>query len=250
MIPNRSWRAASNVQPLIGCLAAAGLLLAVAAPAAAEMLEKTGRFGGLSMTYKVVLPDGYDPTREYPAVVVFTGGPQQLRGAENTVNSDWRAEAERRGYIVISPATPNGEMFYAGADRVFPAFFDQLLRDYKVKGRKFHIAGHSNGGFSAFHVAGQHPRYVATVTGYPGLFNGDADLAKAPALKRVCLFMHVGDRDPWWLAGMEQQAQTLKRQGYRITIAVEKNQSHRLRAADVNLSARLFDEIAGCQAAR
>jgi poly(3-hydroxybutyrate) depolymerase len=235
---------------LVAVMLVLGATLAVAMPVAASMIEKTGTFGGLTVTYKVVLPDGFDAAKEYPVVVVFTGGPQLLRMAESTLNADWRTEAERRGYIVVSPATPNGDMFYAGADRIFPDFFDQLLRDYKVKGRTFHIAGHSNGGFSAFHIAGKYPRYVATVTGYPGLFNGAADYARAPALKGVCLFMHAGERDPWWVKGMEEQSRELKGKGYRVSITVEPKQSHRIRAAEVNLSPRLFDEIESCQPAR
>ncbi len=151
---------------------AVGLL---ASPASAELLEKTGRYGGLSLTYKVLLPPAYDAAKTYPAVLVFTGGPQQLRGAENTVNTDWRGEAEKRGYIVISPGTPNGSLFFEDADRVFPEFLDAILRDYKVRGGKLHVAGHSNGGLSAFHVAAKYPQYFLTVTGYPGLFQSDSD---------------------------------------------------------------------------
>ena len=129
----------------------------LASPASAELLEKTGRYGGLSLTYKVLLPPAYDPAKTYPVVLVFTGGPQQLRGAEGTVNTDWRGEAEKRGYIVISPGTPNGSLFFEDADRVFPEFLDAILRDYKVRGGKLHVAGHSNGGSSAFHVAAKYP---------------------------------------------------------------------------------------------
>ena len=130
-------------------------------PAGAELIEKSGTFGGLKLTYKVVLPDGYDATRTYPTVLVFTGGPQTLQMAANTLESDWRKEGERRGYILVSPGTPDGSLFFEGADRVFPEFLEQLLRDYKVKGGKFHVAGHSNGGLSAFHVAARTPNTSA-----------------------------------------------------------------------------------------
>ena len=111
----------------------------------------------------MVLPNGYDPTRTYPVVLVFTGGPQQLRMAEGTLNTDWRQEAERRGYVVISPGTPDGSLFFEGADRVFPSFLDQILKDYHVRGGKLHVAGHSNGGLSAFHVAARYPQYFVTL---------------------------------------------------------------------------------------
>ena len=101
-------------------------------PARGEVLEKTGTFAGLRVTYKVVLPAAYDASKTYPLVLVFTGGPQTLQIATSTVEADWRAEAERRGYIVVAPASPNGELFFEGADRIFPSFLDQMLRDYHV----------------------------------------------------------------------------------------------------------------------
>jgi poly(3-hydroxybutyrate) depolymerase len=211
------------------------------------MIEKTGTFGGLKLTYKVLLPPGHEADRAYPAVLVFTGGPQSLQMAERTLEVDWRQEAERRGYIVVSPGTPDGSLFFEGADRVFPEFLDQILRDYRVAGGKLHVAGHSNGGLSAFHVAALYPQYFATVTGYPGLL-GAGDLSRASGIKPLCVFMHVGDRDDGWRGAMQQQADDLARQGYRIRIAVEKDQVHRLNAPAINLSARLFDQIESCRA--
>lgn len=227
-------------------LIAAALLALVARPlpASGEVVEKTGTFAGLRVTYKVVLPAGYDAAKTYPLVLVFTGGPQTLQIATSTVDADWRAEAERRGYIVVAPASPNGELFFEGADRIFPSFLDQMLRDYHVG--KVHVAGHSNGGLSAFHIAARYPKYFSTVIGYPGLLDG-ADTALAPAIKDKCLFMHVGDRDSGWMPAMQQEAKDLASRGFRIRISVEKNQVHRLKAQEIDLSRRLFDEIESCR---
>jgi poly(3-hydroxybutyrate) depolymerase len=232
-------RRAAAVLAVVACVAGSR-------PAAAEMIEKHGTFGGLNLTYKVVLPDGFDPARPYPAVLVFTGGPQTLQMAGNTLEADWRREGERRGYLLFSPGTPDGSLFFEGADRVFPEFLDRILRDYRIAGNRLHVAGHSNGGLSAFHVAARYPQYFTTLTGYPGLLDGP-DQAKTGAIKPMCVFMHVGDRDSGWMPAMQEQAAMLKKQGFRIQIAVEKNQVHRLKAAEINLSARLFDEIESCK---
>jgi len=226
-------------------LIAASLLALIARPlpSSGEVLEKTGTFAGLRVTYKVVIPSGYDAAKTYPLVLVFTGGPQTLQIATSTVEADWRAEAERRGYIVIAPASPNGELFFEGADRIFPAFLDQMLHDYHVG--KVHVAGHSNGGLSAFHIAARYPKYFATVTGYPGLLDGP-DAALANTIKDKCVFMHVGDRDSGWMPAMQEQAKDLASRGFKIRITVEKNQIHRLKAQEIDLSRRLFEEIESC----
>jgi|KBSMisStaDraftv2_1062788.scaffolds.fasta_scaffold08204_6 poly(3-hydroxybutyrate) depolymerase len=227
-------------------LAAAALVAVGVCPALArgEVLEKTGTFSGLRVTYKVVLPAAYDASKTYPLVLVFTGGPQTLQIATSTVEADWRAEAERRGYIVVAPASPNGELFFEGADRIFPSFLDQMLRDYHVG--KVHVAGHSNGGLSAFHIAARYPKYFSTVIGYPGLLDGP-DAALANAIKDKCVFMHVGDRDSGWMPAMQEEAKDLSTRGFRIRITVEKNQVHRLKAQEIDLSRRLFDEIESCR---
>jgi hypothetical protein len=142
------------------------------------------------------------------------------QGVEGTLEADWRKEAEQRGYIIVSPAS-------------------------KVQG-KLHVAGHSNGGLSAFHVAAKYPTYFSTVTGYPGLLDGP-DRPRMAILKPLCLFMHVGDLDEGWKGAMQNEAEEMRKAGYRIRITVEPKQVHRLKAQEVNLSPRLFDEIESCR---
>lgn len=225
------------------CGVVAALLAGASADIAhAETIQKSGTFAGATVTYQVVLPSGYDAAKAYPAVLVFPGSSQTLRLTTSALENDWRKEAERRGYIVISPATPDGTLFFERADRIFPAFLETIVRDYKVAG-KLHVAGVSNGGLSAFHVASLYPQYFSTVIGYPGLLNG-ADEGRAPALKSMCLFMHVGDRDSGWRSAMQEQAQTLRARGFRIRYSVENGQDHVIRSE--TLGPRMFDEIESC----
>ena len=90
----------------------------------------------------------------------------------NTVDSvltrNLRAEAEKRGYIVSAPAAPDDELFFEDGARIFPEFLKLILADYKIQDNKFHIAGPSNGGIAAFHVAAANPRYFLSVTAFRG----------------------------------------------------------------------------------
>jgi len=52
--------------------------------------------------------------------------------------------------------------------RVVPEFLKAVLADYKIRDGKFHVAGPSNGGIAAFHVAAASPQYFLSVTAFPG----------------------------------------------------------------------------------
>src|ERR1700681_4927205 len=127
-------------------------------PLRAELLEKTKKVGGTTVHYKVVLPDGYDPARAYPAILVLGGGPQTMNTVDSVLSRNFRAEAETRGYVVVAPAAPARELFFEDGARIFPEFLKMILADYRIQGNKFHVAGPSNGGIAAFHIAAANPQ--------------------------------------------------------------------------------------------
>ena len=49
------------------------------------------------------------------------------------------------------------------------------------------------------------------------------------------------------MPAMQEEAKDLSTRGFRIRITVEKNQVHRLKAQEIDLSRRLFDEIESCR---
>jgi poly(3-hydroxybutyrate) depolymerase len=152
----------SNGLRLVFAIAAVVMVLAQAARA--EVVEKSKQVAGSTVAYKVVLPDGFDPAKTYPAILVFGGGPQTMNTIDRTLDRNFRPEAEKRGYLVIAPAAPDGDLFFEDGERIFPEFLKMMLSDYKIKDGKFHIAGPSNGGIAAFHVAAANPQYFLSVT--------------------------------------------------------------------------------------
>jgi poly(3-hydroxybutyrate) depolymerase len=226
---------------MIACLALAVCQL-VCQLASAEVQDKVKNIGGVSVHYKLILPNGYDPAKEYPAVLAFPGGPQTMSVVEGTVERNWRAQAERRGYIVVVPAAPDGDLFFEEGARVFPEFVTKLLADFKVDGGKFHIAGMSNGGLSAFHIAAMYPQYFLSVTGFPGYLI-EPTAARVKALSGMCINMHAGQLDPDWLSAMKQQSEQFRAQGYQVRFTVEAGQPHRIETLAGDGAARLFDQF-------
>jgi poly(3-hydroxybutyrate) depolymerase len=222
-------------------------LVFAASPLRAEVMEKTKKVAGMTVHYKVVLPNGYDPTKAYPAILAFGGGPQTMNTVDGILTRNFRAEAEKRGYIVIAPAAPDGRLFFEDGARIFPEFLKAMLADYKIDGGKFHIAGPSNGGIAAFHVAAANPQYFLSVTAFPG-YMWQPSTAKLQAISNMCVFMYVGELDEYmWHGEMKQEAEYLSSKGTIARYTVEKGQPHRLDTLAGDNAGRLF---AGFEQAR
>jgi len=228
-----------NWMPLLS--AAAVVAIFAAQPAHAELLEKTKKVAGVTVQYKVVLPAGYDPAKAYPAILAFGGGPQAMKMVDNILDRNFRAEAEKRGYIVVAPAAPDGELFFEEGARIFPEFLKMILADYKIQDNKFHIAGPSNGGIAAFHVAAANPQYFLSITAFPG-YMWEPTPAKLRAISKMCVFMYVGENDEYmWHPEMQKEAEVLRSMGTVARYTVEKGQPHRMETLAGANAGRLFD---------
>ena len=225
---------------VLAALVAAGI---VATPhlAGADVHEMTKKVGTTTLHYKVVLPNGYDPAKAYPAILAIGGGPQTMNTVDSILMRNFRAEAEKRGYIVIAPAAPDGELFFEGGARLVPEFLKMVLSDYKIEGGKFHVAGPSNGGIASMHLAGTNPQYFLSVTAFPG-YMWQPTPAKLQAISKMCVFMYVGELDEYmWHGEMKKEAEFLRAKGTVARYTVEKGQPHRLDTLAGASAARLFD---------
>jgi len=221
---------------VLGFCAALGAL-----GASASVVERSMRVANTDVRYKLVLPDGYDAAKTYPGVIVLGGGPQTMEVVDRTIERNFRAEAERRGYIVIAPAAPNGELFFEGGERIFPQFLKTALSDYKIQGGKFHIAGPSNGGIAALHVAAENPDYFLSVTAFPG-YMWEPSNKKLLAIAKMCVYFYVGENDEYrWHDEMKREAEFLSSHGTVAKYSVEKGQPHRIETLAGANASRLFD---------
>jgi len=226
---------------LLLSLAITAFIIVSALPARAELIESTKKVAGKTVRYKVVLPNGYDPQKAYPGIIAFGGGPQTMNTVDSILMRNFRAEAEKRGYIVIAPAAPNNDLFFEDGARIFPEFLKVILAEYKIQDGKFHIAGPSNGGIAAFHVAAANPQYFLSVTAFPG-YMWQPSTAKLQAISKMCVFMYVGELDEYmWHGEMKQEAEYLRSKGTVARYTVEKGQPHRLDTLAGANATRLFD---------
>jgi len=209
--------------------------------AQAGVIEQTKKVAGFTVHYKVVLPDGYDATKTYPAIIALGGGPQTMNTVDGILARNFRAEAEKRGYIVVAPAAPDGELFFEDGARIFPDFLKLILSDYKIQDGKFHIAGVSNGGIAAMHIAAANPQYFLSATAFPG-YLWQPTPAKLQAISKMCVFMYVGENDDYrWHGEMQREVEFLRARGTVARYSVEKGQPHRIETLIGANAGRLFD---------
>ena len=220
----------------------AALLLSMSSSLQAKAYDKAVEIDGTTVHYKIILPKTFDPAKTYPAVLAFPPGSQTMDMVLTTLVQNWLPEADRFGYIVVVPAAPNGHPFTGTGAKVFPEFIERLLHEYKIRDNKFHIAGMSNGGRSAFHIAAMYPQYFLSVTGLPG-YLPDPTPERVAALSKMCIYMHVGALDTDWVGQMEQQTSMFRAKGYTVHFTIEKNEGHVMRTLAAEGSARLYKQM-------
>jgi poly(3-hydroxybutyrate) depolymerase len=221
------------------------VLIAVSSQIAnAKVIDKSTTIAGMTVHYKVVLPTDFDPAKAWPAFLAFPPGSQGNDMVMDTLQRNWAPEAQRRGYIVVIPAAPVQGMFPEEGARAFPEFLNQLLAAYKIRDGKFHIAGMSNGGISAFHIAASYPQFFLSVTVFPGYLE-DPTPERIEALRNLCINMHVGEFDSGWLKATEEQAAQFRAKGFTVRTTIEKGQNHVIGTLAGEGAARLFEEIGG-----
>jgi poly(3-hydroxybutyrate) depolymerase len=111
-----------NSKWMLLALTIAAIAMFTTQPLQVEVLEKTMNVGGTTVHYKTVLPNDYDPGKAYPAIVALGGGPQTMNTVDNILDRNFREEAEKRGYIVVAPAAPDGQLFLTREPTSFPNF--------------------------------------------------------------------------------------------------------------------------------
>jgi len=144
------------------CAATALLMTAVRPANAAETppagtREGSIEHGGLTRTYRVHVPSGYDGKKAVPLVLGFHGGGGNAQGAER--NLGFNPLADKHGFIAVYPqgidshwndgrvATRFEKVAKVDDVGFIRALIGQLQKEFKIDARRIYSAGLSNGGF-------------------------------------------------------------------------------------------------------
>jgi len=196
---------------------------------------------GVVVDYVTVVPEGFEVGDEAPVLLAFPPGGQSLDQTRSLVSNTYLAEAVDRGWVVISPAAPGGELFFQGSEALVPGMMDWTESWVTPEGGQFHLAGVSNGGLSAFRVAGQQPERVASIMAFPGYPRSDEDVVALANLTDVSVRMFAGETDTGWVVPMQEAEQTLNELGGNVMLVVFPGEGHIIGALSDGV--QIFDEL-------
>ena len=203
-----------NPRSLVAIAAAVmGIALIFGNTAAVAKVEKKSLLlsDGSEIIYSVVTPDGYDGKRALPAILAFPGGDQQSVSVGWGLKHYWQAEAEARGYLIISPQSP-GLTFIEGNWTRIPEFLERIKIHFKIRDNRFHLAGVGVGGLSAFQVAAFYPDYFLSILAIPGHVWAPGE-EKYQALRGLCIVQIAGAPEIEWADGARRDHAKFREMG-------------------------------------
>jgi hypothetical protein len=180
---------------------------------------------GTQITYGLILPADFDASRQYPVLLALPPGGQTVELMTSVAETTYLSEALEGGWVVITPAAPNGTLFFQGSETYIPEILNQLSW-IGPEGGRYHLAGVSNGGKSAFRIAALNPDLFSSVLVFPGFPESDADEAALVELADLQFAMFVGSEDAGWLNEMSATRDTLEALGANVTLDVRQGEGH------------------------
>lgn len=190
---------------LLSLVAAAALV----APASAQLVPKTVDVAGVTRSYLVYLPAGYDGVTELPVVLVYHGGDMTSQAMLQMV--DLRPMADAEGFVAVYPQGLVGKDGTTIWDSVGPwsggvdeigftsAMIDALDAAYAVDLQRVYACGYSNGANLVWELACFLSDRVAAVGAVAGSMWQWTETLCAPTRPVPVLSVH-GTQDwynPW-----------------------------------------------------
>lgn len=163
--------------------------------------------------------------RGVPLLLALPPGP----GSPEMVNvalATWERETWSKGWVLVVPQVL-GPTLEAEAEKMIPAIFETVSKNYSFDKGRVVLAGASNGGLGAFHAAVAHPDRFKAILVMPGGWEGAPEKLKPLKGRKVRLM--VGEKDAGWKELSESTHAALKDAGADSTLEVLPGQEHVLK---------------------
>ncbi|HSG43648.1 MAG TPA: hypothetical protein VLA72_10885 [Anaerolineales bacterium] len=178
---------------------------------------------GKPLEYFLSLPKEIDKNKTYRTILAIPPGGQTKEFVDAYLH--WFDYFAKRGWILVSPATPDGKLFFQGSERYLPYLMDRIQDDFKLEGDKYYLLGVSNGGNSSFRVGTLHSERFHSITVMPG-WPKPADENRLETIIDIPVNFVVGEQDERWLKKSEEFYETLKEMGCDVSLEIVPSEGH------------------------
>jgi predicted esterase len=179
---------------MIAAVVVALLLAAAWAPASepsgaeglpkGRLVEAVACAADSAQSYSLFLPDGYEPARQWPVLVVLDPGGRSVRAAERFVEP-----ARQLGWIVVSSNDTRSDVGLEPNRRAVNALWPEIHQRYAIDSRRIYLAGFSGTVGVAFLLA----RETGAIAGI--IAAGGRFIEEVYAGNRAPVFAAAGDAD-------------------------------------------------------
>jgi len=181
---------------------------------------------GTTIDYVTSVPEGFMIGDDAPLLLAFPAGPQDIGLTESLVTGTYAPEANRLGWVVVSPAAPAGVKYFDGSEALVPGFLDWVETWVTPEGGAPHVAGISNGGISSFRYAAQNPDRVLSVISFPGFPRSSGDRDALVELTGIPIRMYVGEADTSWIQPAKDAVESFTLAGGDAELTIFPGEGH------------------------
>lgn len=148
---------------------------------------------GVTRTYHLHLPKGYDATKEHPVLFLFHGSPSN--GWQMNIYTKMNKTADKYGFILVYPNAKDKRWTYDDADIAYvKKLIQQLRENYAVDPTRLYFAGMSAGGIFCHLLAQNIPDQMAAMAVVSGnMFN--PNLLENPIKPQIPMVVFHGTDD-------------------------------------------------------
>jgi predicted peptidase len=183
----------------------AGLIVTIATASSragdgkSGFLPRVHKGPGGDSKYVLFVPHGYQGDKEYPLILFLHGAGERGDDGELPVKQvignaiKFKSADKSFPFFVIFPqCKPKGNWKAGGpdADRAL-AILDEVMKEYKIDGKRLYLTGLSLGGAGTWSLAAAHPEKWAAIAPVCGF----GDPASADKIKHIPCWCFHGDED-------------------------------------------------------
>ncbi len=152
---------------------------------------------GVKYSYHLILPEGYDPKKSYPALAVFPPGGGGPAAADWLIESVYGNEPSKHGMIVLTMTTPANGWINHPSHHALEDLLRKIRKDHKIDGDEFHVVGFGWGSRPALtysDMSGDYFQSITTASGQGWSRWDDGDV-KSLGRAKLPVHLYVGEKD-------------------------------------------------------